>query len=120
MRDDAKPVDSSIAFDPANPNNAPVLNWAAPAEAYAAAQRVAQRIASIVNAAKKDPHFLHFRHVEADLICIHCNGRPQDFSIWQSMDAVDACAEYSGIYYNLDRRTGKLPDFIKLKADKKP
>lgn len=118
MRDDAKPVDSEMAFDPANPNAGPVLNWKADPAAYIAGKVLGIQIAGFVNAAKRaallDPTMVH-----ADLMCIHCNGRPQDFSIWKSLDPVKACEVYSQIYYNLDRRTGKLPDFVKLPTDKR-
>ena len=119
MRDDAKPVDSSIAFDPANPNNGAALKWDASPGDYYRAKQVAQRIAHLVNAAKRDPKFLDPQIVQADLICLHCNGRPQDFAVWEMMEPVDAAAEYSSIYYNMDRPAGKLPDFVKLRTDKK-
>lgn len=117
MRDDAKHVDSELIFDPANPNAGPALNWKAEPRDYVMAKALADMIAGIVNKAKGTA-LLDPSTVQADFICTHCNGRPQDFAAWLRLDPVDACAEYSLIYYQLDRRTGKLPDFVRLKCQK--
>lgn len=117
MRDDSTPIASAIPFDPANPNAAPTLNWQADPSDYLMAKHLAEMITGLVNKVKKTA-VLDVSTTQADLICIHCNGRPQDFRAWLRLDPIDACAEYSSIYYSLDRRTGKLPDFVKLRCDK--
>ena len=119
MRDDIKPVDSSIPFDPARPNAGPVLKWTATPEELAAAHMLAASICPFVNHATRGRTKLDPTTVAADFIALHMNGRPQDFAKWLAADIVDRCTEYSLIYYQIDRRTGKLPDFVKLRFDKR-
>lgn len=119
MRDDAKPVESSIPFDLAHPNAGPLMKWNASPDELAAAFTLAASICPFVKHATNGRTMLDPLTVAADFIALHMNGRPQDFAKWLAADIVDRCTEYSLIYYQIDRSTGKLPDFVKLRFDKR-
>jgi hypothetical protein len=106
---------SAVAFDPANPNAGPNLNWQAPPEIYVRARVIAGRIAGFINDVK--PGSLNVEIAHADLICLHCNGRPQDFVKWEMAPLSEQVQTYATIYSWFDRRTGKVPDFVKLPFD---
>jgi hypothetical protein len=117
MRDDVKPCDSEIAFDPAHPNAGPMLSWRASQEVYALASMLGQRIALFVNSSSRGRLTLDPSMVQADLIALHCNGRPQDFQAWAGADITVQATEYSLVYNNFDRRLAKLPAYVRLRFD---
>jgi len=92
----------------------PVLNFACAPEDVAAAFQVAQRIAryvrEVLGAGIVHPDLVHM-----DLLCLHCNGRPQDFRAWLAADVIAATHEYGVIANNIDRTCGKLPEFVRLR-----
>lgn len=118
MRDDKQISDSEISFDPANPNAGPILSFKTSPENIAIALGLGKRISDFVNRAARGRVTLDPNMVAADLVALHCNGRSQDFQAWLKADIADQCREYSLIYYNFDRRLGRLPSYIRLQFDK--
>lgn len=111
---------NGIPYDPDSDNHEVILNWEITPEDAARVFVVARRIAEFIKSvdAKRSSH-IGVNAIAMDLTCLHLNGAPQDFRLWELASVQDATIEYMRIYHYLDRTCGKLPGHVMLRWSRK-